>query len=1116
MLLLLCVFAASGLLRAQSATQGSLAGTVTDASGAAVPHTVLQLESAASHARIALSTDDNGVFHSPALEPGYWTITSEANDHSQLQLDIAIGRTTTLALLLTHGSLQSVTVDDSVLEESAALSSNMPPTDVASLPVNASSWSNLALLAPTSASNGVAEEVSFRALSSDLNYRTVDGSATTAAFAAPDSPRGRAAFTLSQSAVREFQVNVANYSAQYGRAAGAVINTVTLRGEQQFHGNAFFYDRDTSWLSRTPGVQLLLPQPDGTLVPQQLPGDYRLQGGISAGGRVPGVPHARNVYWHYTYDQQDRNDPALATITNAPQLALSQAQASQFPGDNPACVNLTGGPTLTGPLRSTGSETDPTLYGTQGACFLNLDESTLYPTYAAAAAAYNNALAYVYSLLGQAPRRSTLISNLPRFDVTLPHGNSLTLAWNAIRSQATAGGDSQPFVNKSVTSLGDDHLSLNDVSARLNTLLSPRLDNELRIGYAHDSESQTAQPPLPQEPHTALNGTAAPGVRIAETLTLGTPDQLPRAQYPRESRLQFADAVAFTRRTQTFHIGVDILHTDDAVSALESQAGFYKYDNMQDFLIDVASQIAAPARHCGETSGGTEYLCYASYEQGFGTPALSFSGNQYAFYAQDDWRVFRNFTLNVGARYDYQQLPPPQLPNSVLAATQQFHADRNNFAPRLGFALQLPRAHSTVLRGGYGLFYATTPGTTLFAALANTGIVSAQSRGQARYTFASASATYSAANPPEYPAVLPTPPNTMQALPNVTVLAPNFQQPSVQQADLTLETALTPRTTLEATGLLSLARDLPVVVDTNLPSLVNSPLPTTVTYQFTGGGPLNGQTVTVPFYAGPRPNSNFRSIQTVESRGNATYSELTFGLRHASGRWDLRGHYTWARAIDFGDQAASATHSQVLEPGNFALERGDSTLDRRNRLLLAGIYTPGLTGAGPMLRNAINGWRISTILQTASGSPYSATVTGTAPAQENSIGSQTIYPTTYGYLGAGGADFLPQLGRNRYRAPLTQTTDLRVARKIPTGWSRLHIEAAAEAFNLFNHRNVSAGGSDSAVNTIAYRIGSGQAGLGTSTPALATWQPNFGQPVAANATNLFTTRQLQFSLRGEF
>ena len=490
-----------------------------------------------------------------------------------------------------------------------------------------------------------------------------------------------------------------------------------------------------------------MPEPDGTLVQQPLPADNREQWGVAIGGPVPGLRH--RLYWHYTYDQQQRDFPALSTITNSPQLALAQAIPSDSSGNNPSgysCAALT-----TGPLKSTGSETAAATYGAQGACFLNLYDSTIYPTYAFAAAAYDNALAYVYSLLGQAPRHANTISNLPRLDWDLSSRSNLTLAWNNIDFTSPAGGQTQPYVAGAVTSLGNDRLTMNDVSARLNTLLSPMLDNEFRIGYAHDSESEYAQSPLPQEPHTAPNGINAPGVRISETLTLGTPPTLNRTAYPRESRLQFADTLAWVHNNHTFRIGADFLHTTDGIAALYAGNGDYHYDNIQDFLIDEATQQAIPSERCG-INNGSQYLCYSSYEQGLGTPGISFHINQYAVFAQDNWKARRRLTLNLGLRYDYEQLPAPQLPNPLLPASATFPADKNNFAPRIGFAWDIFGTGTTLLRGGYGIFYGLTPGTSVFNALTNTGIISEQSQGQSRYLFTSG------ADSPSYPETLSAPP----------------------------------------------------------------------------------------------------------------------------------------------------------------------------------------------------------------------------------------------------------------------------------------------------------------------------------------------------------------------
>jgi len=426
------------------------------------------------------------------------------------------------------------------------------------------------------------------------------------------------------------------------------------------------------------------------------------------------------------------------------------------------------------------------------------------------------------------------------------------------------------------------------------------------------------------------------------------------------------------------------------------------------------------------------------------------------------------------------------------------------------------------------LFYGTTPALTLFDALTNTGVLSTQSRGQARYTFTQVNLV----DAPHYPQTLTSPPAPscvspdVCAEPDVTVLANNFKQPQVQQASLTLEYAAAPRTIFHVTGMLSLARELPIAIDTNLYPPGYGDRPATVTYSF-AGGPLNGQTATFPFYAAPesdpysRPNQNFGAINTVESRVNSTYSALTFGVRHqTASHLDLRAHYTWSHATDFGQQtSATATRNQVLDPNNFAEERGTSSLDHRNRLVGAAVYETALSDGPRAVRAAFSGWQISPIIQIASGAPYSAIAVGTAPAQENASGSQTISPTSYGYLGAGGADFLPMLGRNSFRMPLTQVTDLRLSRDLPlpSAPEWLHFRAGLEAFNVLNHRNVASADASDPVNTIAYRIGSNQGGYGTAAqPALATWQPNFGQPVRANATNLFTSRKLELFLRLAF
>jgi hypothetical protein len=1107
---LLCLGFLSPPLRAQSSTMGGLAGVVTDPSGARVPGALIHLLHSETGATLDLTADGYGDFTAPSLFPGRWRVSISATNFSvsALWVDIEVGRVTYLAsgqinlpaVVTTVYSITGAPLDAS----GPAIVTNISQNEISDLPINGRRWQSFALLAPTANADGNGELISFRGITGLQNNNTLDGADGNQSFLAPDGAYSRVGYTISQSAIREFQVNVSTYSAQYGRAAGAVIDTVTKSGGDSTHGDAFFYDRNSDWAAVNQGTTLLLPQPDGALIPTQPPTDDRRQWGAAVGGPIVFGPiPPGTLFWHYTYDQESRDFPALATVTNGPQFALSQAAPPDGSGFNPVTSTCTD--ETTGPNKWTGSELNPALYGTQGACYLNLYDSTLYPNYASAAAAYNNSLAYVYSLLGDAPRTNSIINNLPRLDWRISARSYLALEYNRLRYSAPGGGETQPFVNLGISTPGNDALKLDQIVARYSYFLTADLVNEFRTAYQHDVDTEYAPPPLPQEPHTALNGTAAPGVNISQTLAIGTSPRLNRNAFPDEKRVQFADTLAWVHGSHAFHLGGDFQHVNDRVDALYAAAGNYSYTNMQDFLIDDATQAAIPAAHCG-INNTSQYLCYSSYQQGFGAPSSAFSTNDYAVFAQDDWKLSPRFVLNLGLRYDYEGLPPPQLANLLLPATARLPSDKNNLGPRIGFAWD-PTGHGrTILRGGAGIYYGRLLASTLYNALTNT----ATAGGQTLYSITSGDAA------PHYPLTLSSPPTlSSTAAPNVTVFAQKYQLPSISQASIEFEQDIGRGTALTLSGLLSLGRDFPIVLDTNLnlPGTIPD-LPSSITYNFTNGGPLNGKSVIFPLYAGPRPNQDFGAINTYESRANSEYTAFVLGFRHHLGStFSLRATYTFSHATDDGQEATLSTaYNQVLDPNNFALQRGPSSYDHRQHVVAAVVWRPRPEFEAPALKALTRNWQLSSIVQAASGRPYSALLIGRAPAQENGIGSQNISPTSYGFLGAGGTDFLPQIGRNHYTQPATSVVDLRVARLF-TLTERFHLMVLAEAFNVLNHRNLSGYGSSAGLSQGAYQIGGGQSG---QNPVTASYLPTFQQVDSANASNLFTARQLQFGAKLEF
>ena len=119
--------------------------------------------------------------------------------------------------------------------QDVAISTTIDQNAIDNLPINGRRWSNFALLTPGVVSNADGYGLlSFRGISFLLNNSTVDGADDNQAYFSEERGRTRASYSVSQAAVQEFQVNASNYSAEYGRAAGGVINTVTKSGSNQW------------------------------------------------------------------------------------------------------------------------------------------------------------------------------------------------------------------------------------------------------------------------------------------------------------------------------------------------------------------------------------------------------------------------------------------------------------------------------------------------------------------------------------------------------------------------------------------------------------------------------------------------------------------------------------------------------------------------------------------------------------------------------------------------------------------------------------------------------------------------------------------------------------------
>src|SRR5277367_6418056 len=272
-----CLAALAVLLRlctahGQSTTAGGLEGIVTDSQQRVVPGVRVVARSAATGQQRTTTSDATGSFRMDGLDPDTYAVEATATNFAAWRADsvvIEVGRMTSLSPRLAVGgpseTVQVRSEAPGLDTSSAAITTNFTNMTLESLPSNGRRWSNLALQAagvtPDQNGDGL---LSFRGISVLLNNNTIDGVDNNQVFFSEERGRTRIGYSTTQAAVQEFQVNTSNYAAEYGRAAGGVVNTVTRSGGNRFHGQAFFYDRDNEWGATNPFTTLTQHLPGGS------------------------------------------------------------------------------------------------------------------------------------------------------------------------------------------------------------------------------------------------------------------------------------------------------------------------------------------------------------------------------------------------------------------------------------------------------------------------------------------------------------------------------------------------------------------------------------------------------------------------------------------------------------------------------------------------------------------------------------------------------------------------------------------------------------------------------------------------------------------------------------
>jgi hypothetical protein len=1071
---------AAAALYGQTST-GEFNGSVTDSSGAVVPHAKVAAASVETGAAREVTTDSNGGYVITFLQPGVYNLSAEASGFKktvQNNVELRVNQRAEVNLQLQIGQVNDtveVTAAAPLLESQSSSLGTVIDTHLTSeLPLNGRNFVQLATLAP--GVNGTGYSVSGTIMS---GTRPDDRRPGTEIFSNGnregsndflyDGIDNNDRLTLSivlrpgVEAIREFKVQTNLFSADQGRNSGAVVDVVTKSGSNQWHGSAFEFLRNSAMDSRN------FFNAKGTPFPS-----FRYnQFGGSFGGpvEVPKLYRGRDkTFFFVDYEGFRRNQQGISLVTIPPVAARG--------GDFSAFSNRIFDPLTTTPVGSSYTRTQ--FPGNI------IPASRFDPVTAKMVNAYP--LPQTSGLNNNYTTSLNQVQNWDQGDIRVDHqitSNDLFFARYGIQHTATIVPPSYPPATIAGIShpvlLGDEAsfagVSDNPVQhvvADYTHIFSPALINDFRVGFNRFRVDYTLGGTTPGEnlgvelgvPNANPNAfqTGLPIFSPSGYFGTGMSRSLPILR--RENTFEELDNVTWTHGRHTWKFGVDVRRRQ--ITEYQTNRGNGRFNFSAGFT-------ANPGQSSGDAIASM-LLGYPSlYEQDYLLVWPGIRGTETGLYVADDWRVNGKLTLNIGVRWEYYS-PYSEVGNrwanfnpatgklmiaglNGVGTTAGLSGDYGDFSPRIGFAYQA-LAH-TVVRGGFGIFYnpngnggallrfdrqlpfgpvlSTSPGDQILGPRVSGGF-------------------------PPTPVVDVNVANSPTG--NVIGVPGNFKQAYAEQFNLTVEQEVSPIQTLFKVAYVgNLGRRLGNSFNLNQP--VPGPGGTTQRRPFFGALPTLGD---ITYYVSDGL-SDYHALQlTAEKR-------LTSGLTGLIG-------YTWAHSIDDVATDFGGGSGTPQDPRCRFCDRGNSAFDLRQRFTASFTYRLpgfGLKGfAGAML----GGWQINGILQSQTGLPFTPQLqtsttngTGSRPdrvasgvlASGQSIKhwfDQTAFttPALYTY-GNAGRDILFGPGRTNLDASLFK--DFKVTEKLTT-------QFRAESFNIFNHPqfgqpNATIG--NGAVTTISSTVG---------------------------------------------